>query len=283
MEIDRNKIAQDLRQCRKDSGRTIEKMIDIIGDDRISLKTYIRIEQGDPSVSKEKLGIVIHAFSLDPFVYFADEDIFYASLDDPVLEKRLDAQKVMFPADSMRVSNYSIRNIPELLLNLPMMEQAELIGLLQEIKCGFVGNEETVCDRLQKIFDKIPDSPEKRWASYLSRQMNINSQNLLASTRSKTRKRKLQGLFSSEEALYCEEKYLQMLDAQKNRLQNEDAALSYRLGQAEESVRSVECLMESLRCDETQACGYLGKSVHSYLEDRKLLEGGIKKGHKTET
>lgn len=274
MEIDRNKIAQDLRQRRKDCGWTIEKMIEIIGDDRISLKTYIRIEQGDPSVSKEKLGMVIHALGMDPFDYFTGEDIFYASLDDSALEKRLDAQKIMFPADSMRVSKYNIRNIPELILNLPMMEQTELIGLLQEIRCGIIGNEETVCDRLQEIYDMIPDSPEKRWASHLCHQMSIENQNLLVSTQSKVRKQKLQSLSSTEDARYCEEKYHRMLSTYKHCLPDENKVSSYQIGRAEESVRSVEHLMESLHCDEVQACGYLGKSIRSYREDQELLKAG---------
>ena len=272
MEIDRNKIAQDLRQRRKDCGWTIEKMIEIIGDDRISLKTYIRIEQGDPSVSKEKLGMVIHALGMNPFDYFTGEDIFYASLDDSALEKRLDAQKIMFPADSMRVSKYSIRNIPELMLNLPMMEHVKLISLLQEIRCGFVGNEEIVCDRLQEIYDMIPDSPEKRWAAHLCRQMSSDNQNLLVSTQSKVKKQQLQDLSSTEESLYCEEKYYQMLSTYKYCLPDENKVSPYRIGRAEESVRSVEHLMESLHCDEIQACDYLGKSVRSYREDRELLE-----------
>ena len=272
MTLDRKKLGQDIRDHRKACGKTIEKVVAEIGDDRISVKTCVRIEQGDPSVSKEKLGMVIHALGMDPFKYFTDEDIFYASLDDPALEKRLDAQKIMFPADSMCVSKYSIRNIPGLLVNLPIIGQAKLISLLQEIRCGFVGNEETVCDRLQEIYDMIPDSPEKRWAAHLCHQMRIENQNLLVSTQSKVRKQKLQSLSSSEESRYCEEKYHRMLVTYKHCLSDETAVSSYRLGLAEESVRSVEHLMKSLHCDEVQACGYLGKSVHSYREDRKLLE-----------
>ena len=274
MTLDRKKLGQDIRDHRKACGKTIEKVVAEIGDDRISVKTCVRIERGDPSVSKEKLGMVIHVLGMDPFKYFTDEDIFYASLDDQALEKRLTAQKIMFPADSMYDPSYSIRNIPGLLLNLPIMEQARLIDLLQEIQCGFVGNEETVCDRLQEIYDMIPDSPEKRWAAHLCRQMSIENQNLLVSTQSKVKKQKLQSLSSTEEARYCEEKYYRMLGTYKHCLPDEAAVSSYRLGLAEESVRSVEHLMKSLHCDEAQACRYLGKSVRSYREDRELLEAG---------
>lgn len=76
MTLDRKKLGQDIRDHRKACGKTIEKVVAEIGDDRISVKTCVRIEQGDPSVSKEKLGMVIHALGMDPFKYFTDEDIF---------------------------------------------------------------------------------------------------------------------------------------------------------------------------------------------------------------
>lgn len=281
MEIDRNKIARDLRQRRKECGWTIEKMIEIIGDDRISLKTYIRIEQGDPSVSKEKLGMVVHALGMDPFDYFTGEDIFYACLDDSVLEKRLAAQKIMFPADSMRESNYSIRNIPAFLVHLPLMDYTQIIDLLIDIQCSFVGNEEAVCDCLQKIIDTIPDSPAKKWTDLLCDHMSNENQNLLASTHSKVRKQQLQNFLSTEESFYCKEQYYRVLSTYKYCLPDENKVSSYRIGRAEESVRSVEHLMQSLRCDEAQACSYLGKSIHQYREDEELLKTVKMRGKKS--
>ena len=49
MTLDRKKLGQDIRDHRKACGKTIEKVVAEIGDDRISVKTCVRIEQGDPS------------------------------------------------------------------------------------------------------------------------------------------------------------------------------------------------------------------------------------------
>lgn len=187
MALDRKKIARAIRRRRKELGYTIDTLLHIISPEFISRSTLLRIEAADPGVSASKIRLVMEALQMDPAGYMDVDTQADSSIDSFGLEERLDAERVLLPAESLPL-DLPIRNISDLMIYFPLFAPLDIAIITGEIwskRMPVDFDTEYFFKQLNWLYKKIPPSPAKDYADFLRFGNDPKHRNLDSSTRSK--------------------------------------------------------------------------------------------------
>lgn len=152
MALDRKRIATAIRERRKELGYTRDRVLDIVSPEFLSRHTLERIENADGTVSAAKIRLVMEALQMRPADHMDADSIFDSSINSPELEKRLDAERVLFPADSLPLA-YPIRNLADLIAFYPLLSLDQIANVTEHITGEVPGFESYIFSKLQELPD----------------------------------------------------------------------------------------------------------------------------------
>ena len=138
--------------------------------------TYIcQIENGrSNNISLSTLFLIMDALNVDvsEVVSYADleygvdkeYDLYSQENKDDAKETILRESKILNSFYPVKFADYKITSLMEFLLYLPLMDEYWICDTLSRIGGAVIHREDYICDLLDKMVDRIPESPAKSYA-----------------------------------------------------------------------------------------------------------------------
>ena len=174
---------------RKQSGLSRESLASIIGESRISDRTISRIEGGDKKVSGKRRHWVLHALGMYDI---ENTEPYFIDLDDYLAHRHIDAYRVQYPHTDLGMSDNIWR---DLVIYLPLIPPMWLADTLQRIAEPEPSNDYYVAEQIRRLFQKIPDSPGKRYADSIIANFSTKARNIMNSRRGKKAEKHIKDMF----------------------------------------------------------------------------------------
>ena len=178
-------IGQNIQRMREMKKITREKLVELVGDDNISVSTIQRLERGTTKIDIGLLEKIATALDIDALEFHeanGPRSFIKALLKDleevPRFEEYyLDMQKLFYPdlhCDGiLDWRKFPIRNLAQFIIYLPLMDKKMLADILWRRLSGLVfGNERYLLHQLEILYSKIPEGNAKTFADYMAGKMN---------------------------------------------------------------------------------------------------------------
>ncbi len=168
-------IGNTIAERRRKAGLTQEGLIDLVGEENISLSTLKRIESGHGHLDMARLLRISQALQceLEDLVDAGSlrntvEPWFSLPEDEKEVEDLLYLQKLFYPepCGSVYYRHRNIKTLMQFLLYLPLIDETQLWQVLWLIAGSMFGQESYLLDKLEQLFLRIPDSEAKQYADY---------------------------------------------------------------------------------------------------------------------
>ena len=183
-------IGARIAELRREKGLTQEGLIEIIGDDLISLSTLKRIEGGTGHLDFRRLDEICEALGCRVQDLLYDEDIRTAMKDfiiecgDEVGEEEegnidfyIKILNLCYPKvpDDFLFDRFTVTNLMQFIIYLPLMNVADLSDCLWRIYGDTFRHEYYVLEKIEYLIKNIPDCNAKRYADILARRCNTKN------------------------------------------------------------------------------------------------------------
>ncbi len=170
-------LGERIRIIRKRKNLTQEELVDIIGDDKMSLSTIKRLESGKGSFDLIKLSRICEALECDLNDLLMDEDVVdgLKNLFPPEEWDNIpyvaEIQRLFYPKPPVfpSLGKRPILSVLQLMIYLPLMDERLLYDCLYRIEGNAFDNENYVLDKLSLLYRRIPDSRAKRYADLMAK------------------------------------------------------------------------------------------------------------------
>lgn len=170
-------VGHRIARKRREKGLTQEELIERVGDEGISLSTLKRIESGKNRFDMARIQTLCLAMDCAlQDVISEDEDYLDIEqhgemLDEDDVENYKDMQyrqRLFYPKpiESIYYENRKIKTLMQFIIYFPLMDDYQTWEAFRRIEGDIFGNESYVLDKLQNLFDDIPDSKAKHYADY---------------------------------------------------------------------------------------------------------------------
>lgn len=171
---DTMKIGEKIAELRKGKGLTQEDLIEIVGDENMSIATLRRIESGRCSLNLSRLSLICEALECDIRDVIKSNEkedaikAFYTEPnDEESLVKRLLMDIQLFYPNSKDHPFYaedSITNLVQFWIYLPLFDQEVLADCTSRLDGDVFGREMYVMDLLARLYRSIPEGEAKQYA-----------------------------------------------------------------------------------------------------------------------
>lgn len=176
-------LGKMIKLLRQQAGLTQEKLIEIIGDDRISLSTLKRIEKGEGHINMAFILEICSALGKNLSELMGNVEwsqITKCQVDSEhemrEMQDYLERQWLFYPQPTNPTfyECYPIRTLMMFLVYLPLMDWEKILGISWRI-CGCMFEQEVyVLTQLWELYEGIPDGKAKRYADYAARKCTYN-------------------------------------------------------------------------------------------------------------
>ena len=162
---------------RKEKGLAQEALIEIIGDDKLSISTLRRIESGQGSMNVIRLATICQALGCkiqDVISEDENREALKKVYTEPGEEEEIDARLVelqlCYPEepDYFVYQNMTINSLMKLLIYLPLLDLEDLILWIYNNYGDFFGNEHYVLQKLMMLYNRIPAGEAKEHADLMA-------------------------------------------------------------------------------------------------------------------
>ena len=135
-------VGDHIRELRKSRNITQERLIEIIGDERISLSTLKRIEGGNGGFNIGKLGLICDALNCDLMDLFDEEQVkaaienYCRIIEDEGSERYVaERQRIFYPkpSDYFLLQGWPITSLLQFIIYLPLVDEHWLYDFLQSL------------------------------------------------------------------------------------------------------------------------------------------------------
>lgn len=181
----RQEIGQNIQRIRELKKITREKLVELVGDDNVSVSTIQRLERGTTKIDIGLLEKITAALDIDALEFhevngprsFIKSYLKDLEEDPRAEEYYLDMQKLFYPdlhCDGiLDWRKFPIRNLAQFIIYLPLMDKKMLADILWRRLGGLVfGNESYLLHQLEILYSEIPEGNAKTYADYMAGKMN---------------------------------------------------------------------------------------------------------------
>lgn len=176
-------IGSNIRGLRKLKNITQEQLIELIGDENLSLSTLKRIESGNSGFRVDRLGLICKAMNCDLADLFDEEQVNvaiknYCRLieDEDSVRYRAEIQRLFYPkpSDQVLLQGWPIMSLLQFLIYLPLMDEYWLYNSLLCIDGKGFENEHYILSKLAYLYKLIPESDAKLYADRMARKCTFD-------------------------------------------------------------------------------------------------------------
>jgi transcriptional regulator with XRE-family HTH domain len=169
-------IGSRIATLRKLRGYTQENLVEVIGEDRLSLSTLKRLEQGKGHLDLINLFGISNALNVSITELISEEDMrtdvraFYNDPDEQYsVEDIIERQALYYPKvpGGVYYSNQKITNLLQFIIYLPLMDPGVLFECLHRIAGDAFNRDSYVQDKLRILYSSIPESDAKMYADMM--------------------------------------------------------------------------------------------------------------------
>lgn len=170
-------IGNHIRNLRKAKNITQEQLIDLVGDENLSLSTLKRIESGNGGFNVGRLGLICEALNCELVDLFDKEQIKlaienYCRLidDEGSVQFVAERQRLFYPkpSDHFLLQGKPIVSLLQFLIYLPLMDEYWLYDCLQRIDGQGFDNDYYILSKLNFLYKMIPESDAKIYADMMA-------------------------------------------------------------------------------------------------------------------
>ena len=188
--VNNKDIGSRIKAIRNEKGLTQERLVEIIGEDILSLSTYKRIEDGTSPVNLKRLYHISRALDCKPTDLFNDVDYLreaimacYEANGDKLDEdelKNIDYglidMQISYPEipDHPLYTKFKITNLMQFIIYLPLMDPLAVMNSLYGIDGDTFEREYYVLEKLAYLYGTIPDGDAKRYADMMASQCSAD-------------------------------------------------------------------------------------------------------------
>ena len=175
--INSKEIGSLIAKRRKEKGLTQEALIEIIGDDKLSISTLRRLESGQGSMNLFRLAIICRALGCKIQDIIAENEkrealrrIYNEPGDEEEIDAKLVELQLCYPEEPeyCLYQNMPINNLMKLLVYLPLLDLEDLMQWIYNNYGDFFGNEHYVLNKLRMLYERIPPSDAKAHADLMA-------------------------------------------------------------------------------------------------------------------
>ena len=170
-------IGDLIARRRKEKGLTQETLIEMIGDDKLSISTLRRIESGQGSMNLFRLETICQALGCKlQDVITEDRNrealkrIYNEPGDDEEIEAMLVELQLCYPEepDYFVFQDMPINSLMKLLIYLPLLDLEDLMLWIYNNYGDFYGNEYYVLNKMKMLYERIPEGEAKEHADLMA-------------------------------------------------------------------------------------------------------------------
>lgn len=170
-------IGSLIAKRRKEKGLTQEALIEIIGDDQLSISTLRRIESGQGNMNLFRLATICQALDCKiQDVIYEDENrealekIYNEPGDDEEIDAMLAELQLCYPEepDYFVFQDMPINSLMKLLIYLPLLDLEDLMLWIYNNYGDFFGNEYYVLNKMKMLYERIPEGKAKEHADLMA-------------------------------------------------------------------------------------------------------------------
>ena len=170
-------VGNNIRSLRKLKNVTQEQLVELIGEENLSLSTLKRIESGNGGFNIRRLGLICEALDCELVDLFDREQIKAAIENycrqiegDISVQYVAEIQRILYPkpSDHFLLQEWPITTLLQFLIYLPLMDEHWLYDCLQRIDGQGFENEYYILRELDFLFKMIPESDAKIYADKMA-------------------------------------------------------------------------------------------------------------------
>ena len=217
-----NRIAQ----IRREKNMTQEDLVELVGEDYISVSTLKRIESGRGHIDMlriiricKALGCELQGLTGETTLRGILEKAYDEPGEEGEIQDRLCRQHLFYPlsTDSVLYKAMPITTLMQFLIYLPLMEDAEVLDALRRIEGDIFDREFYVINNLWNLYKHIPDSKAKRYADYQAAKCTYDYCVDFYSNSITEADELWRDPERCEEMLSCHDEYIALIDKKKKR------------------------------------------------------------------
>ncbi len=180
----RQEIGIRIQKARNLKKISREKLVELVGDENISISTIQRLENGETKISLELLQRICKALSIEmPELFESNStkkivsDLLVDMEEDPNLEEYyLDMQKLFYPdlryKGILDWRKFPIRNLAQFMIYLPLIDKEKLNDVLYRLAGVPFGYEHYLLQQLEMLYLEIPEGNAKIYADHMASKMS---------------------------------------------------------------------------------------------------------------
>lgn len=170
-------IGACIAERRKELGLTQEALIEIIGDDKLSISTLRRIESGHGSMNVIRLATICRALGCKLQEVITEDEkrealrkVYNEPGDEEEIDARLVELQLCYPEEPeyFVYQNMPINSLMKLLIYLPLLDLGDLMQWIYNCYGDFFGNEFYVLNKMKMLYEKIPEGEAKAHADLMA-------------------------------------------------------------------------------------------------------------------
>lgn len=217
-----NRIAQ----IRREKNMTQDDLVELVGEDYISVSTLKRIESGRGHIDMlriiricKALGCELQGLTGETTLRGILEKAYDEPGEEGEIQDRLCRQHLFYPVstDSVLYKTMPITTLMQFLIYLPLMEDAEVLDALRRIEGDIFDREFYVINNLWNLYKHIPDSKAKRYADYQAAKCTYDYCVDFYSNSITEADELWRDPERCEEMLSCHDEYIALIDKKKKR------------------------------------------------------------------
>lgn len=168
-------IGEQIAKLRQKKGLTQEQLIELIGEDKVSLSTLKRIESGMGGFSLKRIIPICDALEceigelIDDQIKVSLKDYYSEEGEGEVLFAA-EIQRLFYPkrSDHMLFQRFPITSLLQFLIYLPLMNKDDLHTCLYCIGGSAFDREYYILSKLAYLYRTIPKGDAKDYADYMA-------------------------------------------------------------------------------------------------------------------
>ena len=180
----RQDIGLKIQKARNLRNLSREKLVELVGDENVSVSTIQRLENGETKISLELLLKICEALdvNLSEMLDANSAKSIVANLmseleEEPRFERYyLDMLKLFYPdlkyEGILDLRKFPIRNLAQFMIYLPLIDKEHLNDVLYRLAGDPFGNEFYLLQQLEFLYSTIPEGNAKAYADHMASKMS---------------------------------------------------------------------------------------------------------------